>query len=205
MNEDRLAEFGIAVVTILVVSLVVVVATQPANAREVEPDWTWNVAPSDRTNTESLLRIKIGEIEQRVAEIIAEYEAEQAALEAEQQAVWEAEQYYEPNEFVYYDGAYYNTSTFDASAYPTDGLTPQSGVNAYNGRVETYYSSNVLYHYNTAAWTVDDEGFYRTDEGYYVVAASDMPQGTTFETSKGTAQVLDSGCAEGVTDFYTRW
>lgn len=198
MNENRLAEFGIAVVTMLVVSLVVVVATQPAQAREVEPDWTWKVAPSDRTNTGALLRIKMDEIEQRIAEIIAEYEAEQAAIEAEQA-------YYEPNEFVYYDGAYYNTSTFDVSAYPTDGLTPQSGVNAYDGRVETYYSSNVLYHYNTAAWTVDDEGFYRTDEGYYVVAASDMPQGTTFETSKGTAQVLDSGCAEGVTDFYTRW
>lgn len=182
---------------LIVTSLAVVIISQPAEAREIEPDWTWRVYPTDKTNTGALLRMKMDAIEQRVSEIIEQYEQEQAALEAEQ--------YYEPNEFVYYDGAYYNTSTFDASAYPTDGLTPQSGVNAYNGRVETYYSSNVLYHYNTAAWTVDDEGFYRTDEGYYVVAASDMPQGTTFETSKGTAQVLDSGCAEGVTDFYTRW
>jgi hypothetical protein len=86
-----------------------------------------------------------------------------------------------------------------------DGLTAQSGVNFYNGRTETYYSSNSLYHQDTDQWTVDDEGFYRTDEGYYVVAASDMPQGTTFEGSKGTCIVLDSGCEEGVTDYYTNF
>ena len=51
----------------------------------------------------------------------------------------------------------------------------------------------------------DSEGFYRTNEGYYVVAASDMAQGTTFEGSKGTCIVLDSGCSEGVTDYYVQW
>ena len=196
--ETKAYALLIATMALIVASLAVVIISQPAEAREIEPEWTWRVYPTDRTNTGALLRIKMGEIEQRVAEIIEQYEQEQAALEAEQA-------YYEPNVFVYYDGAYYNTSTFDASAYPTDGLTQQSGVNAYNGRVETYYSSNVLYHYNTAAWTVDDEGFYRTDEGYYVVAASDMPQGTVFEGSKGDCIVLDSGCADGVTDYYTRW
>ena len=85
------------------------------------------------------------------------------------------------------------------------GLTQESGINYYDGRTETYYSSNVLYHQDTDQWTVDDEGFYRTDEGYYVVAASDMPQGTTFEGSKGTCIVLDSGCEEGVTDYYTNF
>jgi hypothetical protein len=85
------------------------------------------------------------------------------------------------------------------------GLTQESGVNYYDGRTETYYSSNALYHQDTDQWTVDDEGFYRTDEGYYVVAASDMPQGTTFEGSKGTCIVLDSGCEEGVTDYYTNF
>ena len=84
-------------------------------------------------------------------------------------------------------------------------LTQQSGVNYYDGRTETYYSSNALYHKDTDQWTVDDEGFYRTDEGYYVVAASDMPQGTTFEGSKGTCIVLDSGCDEGTTDYYVSW
>lgn len=87
--------------------------------------------------------------------------------------------------------------------YNTDGLTSYSGVNNYNDRTETYYSSDVLYHQDTDDWTLDEEGFYRTDEGYYVVAASDMPQGTTFEGSKGTCIVLDDGCEEGTTDYYT--
>ena len=107
------------------------------------------------------------------------------------------------NQYDNYSSNYTN-SEWNGSV-PTSGLTPQSGVNYYNGRTETYYSSNVLYHYRTNEWTVDNEGFYRTDEGYYVVAASDMPQGTTFEGSKGTCIVLDSGCAEGVTDYYVSW
>lgn len=101
------------------------------------------------------------------------------------------------NAYFWNSGSNYNVSS--------DGLTPQSGVNYHDGRTETYYSSNVLYHYRTNEWTVDDEGFYRTDEGYYVVAASDMEQGTTFEGSKGTCIVLDSGCSEGVTDYYVQW
>lgn len=85
------------------------------------------------------------------------------------------------------------------------GLTKSSGVNYYNGRRETYYSSRVLYHYRTSEWTVDSEGFYRTAEGYYVVAASDMAQGTVFQGSKGFCQVLDSGCSGNTTDYYVNW
>ena len=87
----------------------------------------------------------------------------------------------------------------------TDGLTQEAGVNFYNGRTETYYSSSVLYHQDTDEWTVDDEGFYRTGEGYYVVAASDKEQGTVFEGSKGTCIVLDSGCEDGIDDYYVNW
>ena len=85
------------------------------------------------------------------------------------------------------------------------GLTKSSGVNYYNGRKETYYSSRILYHYRTSEWTVDSEGFYRTSEGYYVVAASDMAQGTVFQGSKGVCQVLDSGCQANITDYYVNW
>ena len=85
------------------------------------------------------------------------------------------------------------------------GLTKAGGVNYYNGRKETYYSSRVLYHYRTSEWYLDSEGFYRTAEGYYVVAASDLSQGTLVEGSKGTCCVLDSGCAAGVLDYYVSW
>lgn len=95
-----------------------------------------------------------------------------------------------------------NTITYSSSG---SGLTKSSGVNNYGGRRETYYSSNVLYHYRTSEWSLDGEGFYRTSEGYYVVAASDMAQGTTFDCSKGTCMVLDSGCAAGTTDYYVGW
>ena len=87
----------------------------------------------------------------------------------------------------------------------TDGLNAYTGVNYHDGRRETYYSSQILYHYRTPEWTLDDEGFYRDEQGRYVVAASDMEQGTVFEGSKGTCVVLDSGCAPGTTDYYVNW
>lgn len=95
-------------------------------------------------------------------------------------------------------------SALFASMGSSGPLTKASGVNYYGGRRETYYSSNVLYHYLTPTWTLDSEGFYR-DGDNYVVAASDMPQGTIFPCSKGTCIVLDTGCPAGTTDYYVAW
>ena len=95
-------------------------------------------------------------------------------------------------------------SALFASMGSSGSLTKASGVNYYGVRRETYYSSNVLYHYLTPTWTLDSEGFYR-DGDNYVVAASDMPQGTTFPCSKGTCIVLDTGCPAGTTDYYVAW
>ncbi len=100
--------------------------------------------------------------------------------------------------------SYEDYSAVFASMGSTGTLTKASGVNYYGGRRETYYSSNVLYHYLTPTWTLDSEGFYR-DGDYYVVAASDMPQGTTFSCSKGACIVLDTGCPAGTTDYYVAW
>lgn len=97
--------------------------------------------------------------------------------------------------------------SYTAAAYYANGsgLTRSSGVNNYNGRRETYYSSNVLYHHRTGEWTQDSEGFWRDSDGYYVVAAGDKAQGSTFTGSKGECKVYDSGCAAGTTDYYTGW
>lgn len=96
--------------------------------------------------------------------------------------------------------------TNDYSTYQNgSGLTKSSGVNYYNGRKETYYSSNALWHYNTDNWELGSDGVYRTQDGYVVVAASDLPQGSYVDTSFGKGQVLDSGCAPGVSDIYTAW
>ena len=78
------------------------------------------------------------------------------------------------------------------------------GVYDFNGHTETWYSSQAAYHYMTPEWTADDEGFYRTDDGYYVVATDAYEQGTVIETSRGLAQVLDCGCGDNV-DFYVNW
>lgn len=129
------------------------------------------------------------EQEEREAEEAAraEREAAEAAAQAEAEPVYQ-EAYHEP---------------YSAPQPPAGDGFKQQGVREYDGRTETWYSSNIAYHHRTGEWEVDEEGYYRTEEGYYVVAASDMEQGTVFETSKGEAIVLDSGCDDGVTDFYT--
>ena len=101
-------------------------------------------------------------------------------------------------EVTYYEEAYYEPYS------GSDGFMFE-GVRDFNGRTETWYSSNQAYHYRTSEWTVDDEGYYRDSEGRYIVAASDVPEGTEIETSKGTGIVSDSGCDDGVTDFYVAW
>lgn len=87
----------------------------------------------------------------------------------------------------------------------SSGLTQSGGVYNYGGRRETYYSSRVLYHYRTPEWTADAEGFYRDANGYYVVAASDLPQGTVFQGSKGMCKVYDSGAPSNTTDYYVNF
>ena len=178
---------------LIVASLAVVIVSQPAEAREIEPEWTWRVYPTDKTNTGAYIRMKLDAIEQRVAEIIEQYEQEQA-----EQAAWEEQQ------AAYYEPTYYAPSYSGVQGNP-DGLNSFVGVIEYDGRRETAYSSNVLYHYRTSEWTADELGFYHDSEGRYVVAASDMEQGTVFQGSMGECIVLDSGCDAGVTDYYTNW
>ena len=194
MNRTTLARLAIAGAVLLVaVGIAFAMIVKPsAQAREIEPEWTWRVYPSDRTNTGALLRMKMDAIEQRVSEIIEQYEAEQA-----EQAALEAEQAAE---------AYYYEPTYSGVSGDPDGLNSFVGIiDGVNGTRETAYSSNVLYHYRTSEWQPDEYGFYRTDEGYYVVASSDYEQGAIIETSRGEAMVLDSGCDSGIVDFYVDW
>lgn len=191
--ETKAYALLIATMALIVASLAVVIISQPAEAREIEPEWTWRVYPTDRTNTGALLRMKMDAIEQRVSEIIEQYEAEQAALEVEAQ------------QYANFDTTYYQPSYYGVSGDP-DGLNSFVGIiDGVNGTRETAYSSNVLYHYRTSEWTPDEYGFYRTSDGYYVVASSDYEQGTVIETSRGEAMVLDSGCDSGIVDFYVDW
>lgn len=108
------------------------------------------------------------------------------------------------------DLSWHHESNVQPAAYrqdcAADGvLTMQSGVNQYNGKTETYYSSNVLRHYRIGEWECGDDGVWRDSDGYVIIASSEMPQGTVHETSLGVAKVYDSGCAPGVVDVYVAW
>ena len=98
--------------------------------------------------------------------------------------------------------------------YNADGPNPQMPGwygGEEDGYVETYYSSNVLYHSMTDQWTLDDEGFYHDANGRYVIGVSDserdeLPYGSVVMTGKGEAVVYDYGSGiDNVHDFYTNW
>lgn len=198
-----------AALALIAASLTVVIISQPAQAREIEPDWTWRVYPTDKTNTGAYIRMKMDEIEQRVSEIIAEYEAEQAALEAEQQA-WEEQQYYESYAYTPSYDAGYSSGIYYAEysdAYNTDGPS-HTMPGWYDGYLETYY--NASSHYLAPTWTLDSEGFYHDENGRYVVGveishADEMPYGTVVQTGKGEGVVYDYGAGAEVHDFATNW
>ena len=88
----------------------------------------------------------------------------------------------------------------DSSHFKRDGVIYDE-----NGTRYTWYSSNVLHHYRTSEWSVNDEGFYETSDGNLVVASEDYPEGTIIDTPYGTAEVLDNGCDSGTVDFYVNY
>ena len=213
MREERLAGVAIIATAMLIaVSIALVMLVKPAEAVEPRPDYAFEVHPNDVTNNRVLQEMRLEKLRELHDTIVANWEAEQARLEeerlAEEQAAWEAEQ-------AYYAQTYYAPTYVDygsgGAEYGENGPTRYM-PGYYDGHKETYYSSNVLYHSRTPEWTVDDEGFYRTDEGYYVVGVgydeftTTRPEGTLIETGKGTAIVCDTGYTnEPIVDFYTNW
>lgn len=109
------------------------------------------------------------------------------------------DEYYEE-----YYGEYYEEPTGGYSG-SGDGFKQQGVRSGVDSDTETWYSSNQAYHYRTAEWSVDDEGYYRDSDGYYVVASDDYEQGSVVNTSKGEAKVYDSGTASGNIDMYVAW
>lgn len=97
--------------------------------------------------------------------------------------------------------------------YNEDG--PDYGMPGWHdGHVETYY--NASGHYMANEWTLDEEGFYRDDEGRYVIGVSineinpetgaHYQYGDIVETGKGEAVVYDYGAGvDNVHDFATAW
>lgn len=202
MNEQKLACASIAAtVALIAVSIAAVMIVQPAQAVEPEPEWTWRVYPSDRTNTRALMEIRLQQLDDKLKCI---GETETARLEAEQ-AAWEAEQvayYAEQSYSTAYGGGIYYAPYSDA--YNTNGPS-HTMPGWYDGYLETYYSDTVARHYMSDQWSVDSEGFYRDDQGRYIVGvdiSEGIALGTEVETGKGTAVVMDYGSGAHVHDFY---
>ena len=80
-----------------------------------------------------------------------------------------------------------------------DGLNSFDGVYEFGGRIETYYGGAAVY--DSECW-VDDDGFWRDQDGRYVVASSDYEEGTVVEGSMGECVVMDSGCDSGTLDYH---
>lgn len=129
-------------------------------------------------------------------ELLPEMMAEKDAREAE--AAFEDDWYYVSQEC---DSGNYSGSGWDSA----DGFYSQGVRPGVDSATETWYPESAGRHYRTGEWHTDGEGYYRTDDGYYVVSSSDYPEGTVINTSKGEAMVLDDGTWSGNIDFYTRW
>lgn len=80
-----------------------------------------------------------------------------------------------------------------------------SGTIYYNGHRFTYYSSRVLHHYRTSEWTPDNLGFYRDSQGYLVVAADFISQGSIINTPWGKGKKYDCGAGSNTVDMYVNW
>lgn len=103
---------------------------------------------------------------------------------------------------------YKPSSSSSYSAPAGEGvLTRSGGMNSYNGRTETWYSQRVLPGggLDIPGRHVAEDGTIRDENEYIVVAASDLPYGTTVDTSLGEGKVYDTGAPSGTTDIYTDW
>ena len=205
MNTRAIAAILATVLVVILGCTVALIAPSKATARDVEPDWTWRVPPSDITNCKALREMRLEKLKAKLDAAVEEWRAEK---EAEEQAAWEAEQayYYEPTYYApSYDSGIYYADYSDA--YNTDGPS-HTMPGWYDGYLETYY--NASSHYLASTWTLDSEGFYHDENGRYVVGveishADEMPYGTVVQTGKGEGVVYDYGSGAEVHDFATNW
>jgi len=210
MNEQKLATLSI-IATLLLIALAIAACmiVKPAEAVEFtsKPDYTFTVDANDVTNQRVLQEMRLEKLRELHDTLVEKYEQrlaeEEAARLAEEQAAWEAEQaYYAQSYAPSYGGGIYYAEYSDA--YNTDGPS-HTMPGWYDGYLETYYSDTVARHYMSDQWNVDDEGFYRDDQGRYIVGVDineDIELGTEVETGKGTAVVMDYGSGAHVHDFY---
>ena len=162
-----------------------------ATAKADQPTSTAFDEVSDKVDHELIVKHEAVKRERAMAayaDRVAAREAAEAVAREAEETLYE-EPYYEP---------YAGDQSVGYMGNP-DGLNNFDGTFEHEGREETFYSGdNAIYRDQLR---VDDQGFYRTEEGYYAVAASDKEKGETFEGSQGTCYVIDGGNEPGCTDY----
>ncbi len=110
------------------------------------------------------------------------------------------------------DGTITDAPTTTTRIEPFDGeyISPEyfhkMGVISDGNYNYTWYSENVLPGRGLNIPGRHSDGNYVRDEnGYLVLASSDLLRGTIVETPFGTGKVYDTGCPHGVIDVYTSW
>lgn len=146
--------------------------------------------------TREMVKVKLADVPAPVELDLEAIQVEQTAPVEEAEPIVEETYYEEP---IAYDSQPQYTEYYEG--YDNDFQS--QGVVYDQGTRYTWYSSNVLYHWQTPEWSVNGDGFYQTADGYLVVASSDYAQGTVVDTPWGQGMVLDSGCASGTVDMYT--
>lgn len=198
-TRDGVAMFLTGVVVFMVVTLLAIaigmVRGAQAHAGEADPEVFADV-PSDVIR--QFDDVAEHEAQKRYSKaLIEQYALMDQQLNAEAEAaaaaVAEAEAYY------YEEPVYYGEGVTRGNA---NGLNSFDGKYEFNGKTETYYSNSAVY--DDQLW-VDDDGFWRTDDGHYVVASVDYPEGTEIEISQGKAIVMDGGNEPGNVDVHTTW
>lgn len=205
--EANLKRDGIAVGAMLLVAflLMTLMAAIINNAHADEPYSKENTmfasTPIDRVRR-NLIDVYEHEKQKKHAaqttEQLAVMSEEQARIDEEQRLAEEAAAAeYWASQYYYSEPSYSGGTQGNP-----DGLNSFNGTYEFNGHHETFYASSAVY---DDQLHVDDEGFWRTDDGHYVVASSDYAEGTEIEISQGMAIVMDSGCEPGTVDVHTTW
>ena len=136
--------------------------------------------------TGELPHVDVGKVDEEPQESEQDLETSDGAWEAETELY----------------AAYSGLQNFTGTMGDPDGLNSFDGHYEYDGHTETFYASYAVY--DDELW-VDDDGFFRTEDGYYVVSTDDYEQGEIVDISVGKAVVMDCGTEDGVLDVHVTW
>lgn len=196
-TRDNVVMFLAAVAVFMAMTLFAAIMGSQAHAGEADPEVFTDV-PSDVIR--QFDDVAEHEAQKRYSKaLIEQFALMEQQLQAEQEAAAAAAE----ASYWYYDESLNNNPAYSGAVRGNaNGLNSFDGVYEFNGKTETFYSNRAVY--DDQLWA-DEDGFWRTEDGHYVVASVDYPEGTEIEISQGKAIVMDGGNEPGNVDVHTTW